>query len=377
MTSKERVHATLEGRPVDRCPITASYSQLYYPDHVEELTERPWWHVHRWMAMPPDEHAKLYREMHNKAPFELVQPFGGPRETADEVEYVERDGEPYRHDLKTGEWTKLTRNTSGFAYDYDANQKRHINTLDEIAEKIPIPDWRQEIAAGRNGYIDAMVKEFGKEDFILSSGLVGTVWYCGAYVGQQNLLAMLVEEPKFVEALSERITEMCIAKIRRVAAAGGDGIYIDDATATSDMISPAMYERFSLPYVKAMVNAIHECGHKAIVIYFGGVMDRLDLIAQTGADGFMYECDMKGYKNDTAEIARRVGDRMALFSNIHPFEALQNGTDEELEAEIRRQVEAGRRARGFIISTASPITPQTPLARVQKFFELARKIGKR
>ena len=87
------------------------------------------------------------------------------------------------------------------------------------------------------------------------------------------------------------------------------------------------------------------------------------------------EASMKGYVNDTAEIARRIGDRMALFSNIDPVGVLQNGTDALLEAEIRRQVQAGRHARGFILNTASPITPATPLARVRRFVELGRQIG--
>jgi uroporphyrinogen-III decarboxylase len=84
---------------------------------------------------------------------------------------------------------------------------------------------------------------------------------------------------------------------------------------------------------------------------------------------------MKGFVNDTAEIARRIGDRMTLFSNIDPVAVLQNGTDAELEQEIRRQIEAARAARGFILSTASPITPSTPLARVQQFLELGRTLG--
>ena len=48
---------------------------------------------------------------------------------------------------------------------------------------------------------------------------------------------------------------------------------------------------------------------------------------------------------------------------------------EEINAEITRQVEAGRSARGFLLSTASPITPATPLARVQRFLELGRQLG--
>lgn len=81
---------------------------------------------------------------------------------------------------------------------------------------------------------------------------------------------------------------------------------------------------------------------------------------------------MKGYVNDTAEIARRVGGRLTLFSNLDPVTVLQNGTDAQLAAEMKRQAEAARSACGFIFCTASPITPATPLARVQRFLELGR-----
>ncbi len=375
MNSKERVHAALEGEPVDRCPVTASYSQLYFHDHYAELTGRPWWEVHRWLLMPPGEHVALFRQMLQQVPFELVQPQIAPSHEPADVAFVERDGVPYRHDRCTDTWTKLERSASGFVFDYHANETRYVFSRDDIAERLPIPDWQQVVDAGGNAYLDAAVREFGREAFILSGGVIGTLYLCGHHVGQTNVFSMLLDEADLIEALCERLTACNIAEIRRLAAAGGDGIYIDDATATSDMVSPAVYERFSLPYMKMMVDEIHRLGHKAIVIYFGGIMDRLEQIAATGADGLTYEASMKAFVNDTAEIARRIGDRMTLFSNIDPVAILEQGSDVALAAEIRRQVEVGRRARGFVISTASPITPATPLARVQRFLALARELG--
>ena len=119
----------------------------------------------------------------------------------------------------------------------------------------------------------------------------------------------------------------------------------------------------------------HRHGLKVILIYLGGIADRLEQIASLGAEGLLCECRMKGYVNDVAEIARRIGDRITVFGNLDPVSVLQDGTDANLEAEIKRQVEAGGRARGFILSTSSPITPATPLARVQRFLELGRRAG--
>ena len=127
--------------------------------------------------------------------------------------------------------------------------------------------------------------------------------------------------------------------------------------------------------MKAMVDESHRLGQKAIVIYFGGIADRLEQIASIGADGLVMETSMKSYVNDIAETVETIGDRVTLFANIDPVGVLQNGTDGELLAEIARQAAAGAGGRGFLISTPSPITPSTPIGRVQRFIELGKEIG--
>jgi uroporphyrinogen-III decarboxylase len=380
MTNKQRVRAALEGKPVDRCPVTSLYNFLYQLDHFSELTGLPAWRMHEWLAMAPEQHVELYARMQGAAPFELLQPQHSAPSCGWRArqEFVEKDGHPYRHDCETDEWIQLDKAAgSGHATDYHANETRHVFCKADAEARVTVTPAAQSIADGANDYIDAVVQRFGRDEFILSGGVIGTLYSCHGHVGLTNLFSLLIEEPELIEYLCEKILAQNLEAIRRFAAAAGDAIYIDDATATSDMISPAMYERFSLPYMKAMVDEIHRLKHKAILIYFGGIMDRLDLIAATGADGLLYEASMKGFVNDTAEIARRIGDRMTLFSNIDPVVVLQNGTDADLEEEIHRQIEAGRAARGFIVSTASPITPSTPLARVQRFLELGRQMGVR
>lgn len=378
MNNKQRVHAALEGKPVDRCPVTSLYNFLYQLDHFSELTGWPAWRMSEWLAMAPEAHVELYARMQAAAPFELLQPQHSAASGAWRArqEFVEKDGRPFRHDRETDEWVPLDQAAvSGHASDYHANEERWVFSKADVDARVTVTPAAQQIADGANDYLDAVVKRFGREAFILSGGVIGTIYSCHWHVGLTNLFSLLLEEPELIEYLCEKILAQNLEAIRRFAAAGGDAIYIDDATATSDMISPALYERFSLPYLKAMVAEIHRLKHKAILIYFGGIMDRLELIADSGADGLLPEASMKNFVNDTAEIAPRIGDRMTLFSNIDPVAVLQNGTDADLEIEIRRQVAAGQRARGFILSTASPITPSTPLARVRKFLELGRQIG--
>ena len=55
---------------------------------------------------------------------------------------------------------------------------------------------------------------------------------------------------------------------------------------------------------------------------------------------------------------------------------LAGGSPAVLESEIRRQLAAGRRNGGrFVMSTGSPITPETSVERVKLYTDLVRRIA--
>jgi len=365
MTNKERVHAVLEGKPVDRFPVTAIYNFLYYADHFAEVTGEPEWRLHAWKNARVEQHMAVYRAMIDKAPFELLQPHSAPsREWRNRQEFLKKDGKAFRHDTKTDGWYPLDETTrSGHATDCSANEEQRIYNKHDVDEHVLVNSAEDMLATGCNDYIEATVAEFGSDQFILSGGVIGTVYSCSSYLGLTRLFELMIDDADLVDYLCAKILEQNIETIRQLAAAGGDAIYIDDATSTCDMISVEHYERFSLPYMKVMVEEIHKLGHKAILIYFGGIADRLEQIASIGADGLVMETSMKGYVNDIQETVSTIGDQVTLFANIDPVGVLQNGTDAELEAEIRRQCCAGQKGRGFIISTSSPIPSSSVMPR--------------
>lgn len=373
MTSKKRVQAALEGRPTDRLPVTLAYAQLYHEDHFAELTGCPWWDVHKWRHMCVDEHMKIYRQMIDIAPFDILQPQIGPsREDREKIEFAVKDGKPFMYDHRTGTWSEL-RMSAGHPREERPQETRWVwnrKDADEYIKKNDADTWFQ---SGGLDYAVETARQLGDEFFVLTGGVVGTLFSCSRHVGLTNLFAMLIEEADLIEYMEQKILENNIESIRALAKCGGDGIYIDDATASNDMISVAMYERFCLPYVKEMVNEIHRLGHKAILIYFGGIADRLEQIAYIGADGLIMETSMKNYVNDIGETVEKIGDRLTLFANIDPL-LLEKASDEGLENEIKRQGAAGRKGRGFIMSTASPVTPETSLSRIRRFIELSRLI---
>lgn len=376
MTGKERMHAVLEGRPVDRMPVAASYCQLYHQDHFDELTGLPRYRSWKWLYSPMPDFLGTFRRILHEAPFDIVQPPAVPSPRARErTEYVERDGTPWLHDRETGAWRELpTKTNAGHgSEDYHAQEEPLVSTREDVERLLPVVPAEELIAQGEADAYRAVVQAFPSE-FVMTGGVVGTIYGCGQYLGQTNLFMKLIEEPELVEQVAERVTERNVQRIRALAAAGGDAIYVDDATATSEMISPDMYRRFSLPAMKRMVQEIHRHSHRAIIIYFGGVMDRLDELASIGADGLAVEASMKGSVNDIGAIARRIGDRVSLFANLNPYDHIQRLPEDRLLELMRRQAEAGSAARGFIMAGGSPITMGTRLERMRWFIDVGRRL---
>ena len=378
MTPKQRTLAAFDGRPTDRFPTAVLYHNLFVEDCFTQLMGAPAWCAHPLPYLEPDEYLTLYREIITRAPFDILEPAAGchSRAVRDRNEFVEKGGHPFRHDTETDEWFALDMPTrSGHAHDGSMNEAQTLFTSGEIDAQLSLRPAATISQDGQFDQLDAAVAEFGDTHFMLRNGPSGALGWCVGNFGMTNTMAMLIEQPGLIDHMIAKSLEQAVETLRRIAAAGIDGVYCWEALGTGELISPAHYERFCLPYAQAMVAEAHRLGLKVILACYGDVMDRLELIAATGADALQPECAMKGYTNDIHEIAETIGDRMTLFANIDPHWCLEKATDAELEAEVRRQVAAGRKARGFVLAPASPITPGTSLARVQHFLELCHTHG--
>ena len=126
-TPKERVLATIEGREVDRFPVSMTWQFLYMMEHLRELIDVPDWWVHRLNFLENEDHLELYRQMNEKVPLDTLEPFPGaaPRDYRRRQEFVERDGIMHRHDTETDEWFPIRVETeSGFPTDNAGSEEQ-------------------------------------------------------------------------------------------------------------------------------------------------------------------------------------------------------------------------------------------------------------
>jgi len=99
-------------------------------------------------------------------------------------------------------------------------------------------------------------------------------------------------------------------------------------------------------------------------------------------DGIHLEESKKGFDTDLSWQAnvlktRGLQDEITLFGNLDAINIVQEGTSEELETEVKRQIEVGRNEYGgrFVMDVGSPITPETSLERAIEYMNLVRKHG--
>lgn len=150
--------------------------------------------------------------------------------------------------------------------------------------------------------------------------------------GVSTIMIDVSEVPEWVEELLEFCTQQEVMFAEAQIDAGADIIGIGDAVAS--LVSPAMYERFALPYQQRIVDAIHAKGALARLHICGRTTHLLGHMVRSGAD--IIDVDSMVPFDVAAETVAPA----LVCGNINPVTVLMQGTPDEVIAatlETRRQ----------------------------------------
>ena len=253
-----------------------------------------------------------------------------------------------------------------------------LEKLDDV-ERLRAPDPRRD---GRMPvYLEAVERlaaALGDRVAIRATG-TGPFSLAGHLLGAERFvteLALIAVEPnaeaeRALRRLMDLATEALIAFARSALAAGADIVQAGDSLASLDMISPAIYERWALPYEKRFFAAVRdECAHRGAVSLLhicGDTTSILPLMAGTGAD--ILEID---HKVDLATAKRLVGGRVCLMGNLDPTGVLLRSSPDGVAAAARRAIAAASRGGGFVLGSGCEVPPRAPLANLRAMVAAAR-----
>ena len=379
MNAAEKIKAAFSFDGTPEIPAVICYENIFVRDHWSELTGKPWWHrespdIDRQLAWTGDVITATGLDM-----FRL--PLFYSHEDRKYITIEPRSDGVYRVDRRTGSAELLTEpRISGWTASGHTESPHPVHpaaTPGEIDSIIPLSDTfdpNDIIVKGKHDLAGAIIKAFGG-NVSPYYRVASPLWLCYNLWGFETMMVMIATKPELVDYASSRFLELSLRSVHEAAALGARAVFIEECL--TDMISPADFKSLNLPFLHRLVDEIRLMGMKSMYYFCGNPSGKWELLMDAGADALSLEEGKKGFEIDIGDIVERVGGRCTVLGNLDSIGVLQNGTDEELRTEIRRQIEAGRKnGSRFIMSTGSPVTPSTPASRVRLYCDLVREMGR-
>ncbi len=194
-------------------------------------------------------------------------------------------------------------------------------------------------------------------------------------LGIQNAMMALITHPKKCGEILSRFTTAIIGHMKEQINAGINSINVSAPWTGQNFISLEMYADIIAPYQKKIVEVCKENEVFSYCHTCGSIDDRLELIIDLGFDGI--EClDPPPLGNvKLKDAVRRIGGSAFIKGNIDPVNVLLKGTVEQVKQDARMRLEVGMKARGFILSSACALAPETPPENLDALYETIEKYG--
>jgi hypothetical protein len=233
-----------------------------------------------------------------------------------------------------------------------------IHSAADIDTLVPVRHLDKLIGTGCWDLPARVVADYGGEYFI--STILDTPFSDGYdLLGFRDLMLIQRDQPDLLHALLERQLLQTQQVMGAWAVTGIDGVYVQEVFTGADIISAESFDRFVFAYNQPYFAHMRDLGLLPIYYVCGDVVPRLERVVELDIAAVAVEESKKNFRIEIEEVIDRVGGRRAVLGNIDTIRFGLHGTMEEMANEVRRQVQAGRRAKGFIVSTGSPFPLDT------------------
>lgn len=243
-----------------------------------------------------------------------------------------------------------------------------VKQLEDIRNlEMPADFWESPLLKAQILTVERLVQHFGREVFLIGRGDQGPFSLASQLYGMDRLLEDLMDEEaeEDVHRLLEFCTSACIAYHEKLLQLGVPMTSMGDSTAGPDVISPAMYETFAVPYEKKVIEAVHRKGGLISLHICGNATKIIDQMCNLGAD--VLEIDQK---TDLKTAVRAAKENCALLGQVNPV-LLSNGTQQEVKEAAERilQIVGGKSITGFILGPGCALGGDTPKENIQALID--------
>lgn len=373
MTGKQKMKAAFTREGSREIPAVICYEDILIRDHWEEFTKLPWWY-----QFEPSIDKQIQWRHDLLGSIDLDWFMLNKTYAKDSRKNLSIDVKPdgvFLIDGTTGLKQKLEQPEVGGGKSILESllSCNHAESPGEIKRMIPLVEFSDKEKV--NGSFDLafiLVREFNNK-YPLS--FVNTpLSEIFSFWGFEEAMVKIAMQKELVDCACKCYFNNSIQLVRKAASMGALGIFIEDIY--SDMVSIDDFQAYDVYYTSQLIEEIRSLGMNSILYFTGNPTKKLDLLLDIGADAISLEDSKKNFKVDIEDLCEYVNGRCTLLGNLDAISILQNGSDEQIRAEIERQIAAGRKNRSrFIMSLGSPVTPSTHVDRVKLYCDLVHELG--
>jgi uroporphyrinogen decarboxylase len=344
MNSRGRFLAALDMETPDRVPVF--YQQLGGAKHVLQasgLTMRDGFH-------DPEVFAKIMMKAHELFGYDNVMIGWGDLLTEAQAlgstwKFPERDFYPQ----------------------VDRYAVQEPGDIDSLAPVDPMTDrfWSVPLKAG------AILQErMGREVAIVGS-VISPFFVATELRGYENLMMDTINDPSIVHRMIEVAMESEMMYGERIAAMGLEATFLDDSSASGQLVSPEMCAEYDIAYLRPLLERYRSLGVRTIV-HNDSQYPYLDQQIEAGAAATHFNNDLV----DLPALFEKYRGKVCLMSGINHQVVIFQKTAAEVEEKVREIIEMFGRGPGLMIAPGSEAPFKSPLENILRVREACEKYGR-
>lgn len=247
--------------------------------------------------------------------------------------------------------------------------KPAIDDIAKIASINPADPWKD---GNLPHHLEAMSRAFQEvgHEVPVTGALTGPFTTVSFLIGTEMLARLMLKNPAAVHQLCEVAFQSAAAYANAILSTGCSPS-LTDAMCSTTVISPRQFKEFGFPYLKRLVNLLHERGKSVTLHICGKTRPIWEAMADTGAD-----CLSLDNAADLAEARALVGDRVRLMGNIPPSEIMLLGSPAQVRTSVRECIRnAWNNPKGYIVASGCSLPVETPFQNIDAMIDATREIG--
>jgi uroporphyrinogen decarboxylase len=222
-------------------------------------------------------------------------------------------------------------------------------------------DWPTPDCIDRSGLLK-QCKEWSEHALVYG---FADVWQRPALVrGWEEFFIDLLEHPAWVHYLCRKFTDFYLEDYTRAAEItdGRIDLYLlisDLGSQGGPLISKSMFKEFAAPYLKEMIDRIHQLGGKVLFHSCGSIAPLIPELISLGVD-VLDPIQPVGPAMQPEALKSAFGDLLCFHGGIDIQNLLPHGTPSQVQTEVQRYCEVLGGRGGYILGPSHLFQPDVP-----------------